>query len=78
MTPQLCKAARALIEWTAADLSESSGVSSDTIRSFESGRSRSLRGDNDAAVRAAFAREGVRFLDSGETAEGIGVVRKTP
>jgi hypothetical protein len=36
LTPRLCKAARALLNWTAVDLAEMSGVSVTTIRIYES------------------------------------------
>ena len=75
LTARLCKAARALLDWTAADLARMAEVSGDTIRSFESERSRYLRGDNEAAVRDAFARAGVRFVETGDTAQGQGVVK---
>ena len=78
LTAQLCKAGRALLDWSAKDLAEASGVSLDTLRSFESGRSRSLRGDNDAAVRDAFRASGVRFVEHGDPSPGVGVVLDTP
>jgi len=71
-----CKAARALLDWTASELSERSGLSADTLRSFESGRSRSLNRENEAILLRTFDAAGVRFIAAGETAEGPGVVLK--
>lgn len=69
----MCKAARALVDWTAIDLAKSSGVSHDTIRSFESGRTATLSARNQEAVRTAFSKAGIQFLKNGEVAQGAGV-----
>lgn len=68
-----CKAARALLNWTAAQLAEASGLSLDTLRSFESGRSRSLNRENEKAILSAFAAADVQFVQAGDTAKGAGV-----
>ncbi|WP_112547632.1 helix-turn-helix domain-containing protein (plasmid) [Sinorhizobium sp. B11] len=38
LTPELCRAARGLLDWTQTDLAERAGVSRSTIRDFEGGR----------------------------------------
>jgi hypothetical protein len=38
MTPAQCLNARALLDWTHADLARAAGVSVITVRSFEAGR----------------------------------------
>lgn len=68
-----CKAARMLIDWTAAQLAEMADVSQDTLRSFESGRTRHLSRENEAAIRKALEAQGVQFLSSGQVATGPGV-----
>ena len=68
-----CKAARMLIDWTAAQLAEAAAVSQDTLRSFESGRTRTLSRENEAAIRKALEAQGVQFLESGQVASGPGV-----
>ena len=74
----ICKAARTLLDWTAAQLGEAAGVPVDTIRSFESGRTRTLSRDNEAALRKALEARGIQFLESGQVATGPGVaVRAT-
>lgn len=68
-----CKAARALLNWTAAQLAESAGVSLDTLRSFESGRSKTLNRENERSIVAALETAGVKFVEDGDTANGPGV-----
>ena len=71
---QVCKAARALAEWTAVELAEKSGVPHDTIRSFESGRTKNLNARNQEAIGKALESQGIQFLESGDIASGAGVV----
>jgi len=68
-----CKAARMLIDWTGAQLADAAAVSQDTLRSFESGRTRTLSRENEAAIRKALEAQGVQFLESGQVAIGPGV-----
>jgi len=71
LTSKLTKAARALAGWTSAELSRSSGVSIDTIRSFESGRNKSLNARNQRAIVTAFDAAGIAFIP--ENGGGAGV-----
>lgn len=75
LTRESCKAARALVNWTAAKLGEAAGVPIDTIRSFESSRTRTLSRENEFAIRKAFEIEGIQFLEAGAIARGSGVSR---
>ena len=75
LTRESCKAARALVNWTAAKLGEAAGVPVDTIRSFESSRTRTLNRENEFAIRKAFEVEGIQFLEAGAIARGSGVSR---
>lgn len=68
-----CKAARMLVDWTAAQLADAAAISQDTLRSFESGRTRTLSRENEAAIRQALEAKGVQFLDGGQVAAGPGV-----
>ncbi|WP_187172037.1 helix-turn-helix domain-containing protein, partial [Enterococcus faecium] len=61
LTPAQCRAARALLDWTQARLSEVTGLSTVTIRSFEAGRD--ARESNRTLLRLAFERAGIEFLD---------------
>ncbi len=71
LTSKLTKAARALAGWTAADLSSVSGVAHDTIRSFESGRTKTLTAVNERAIVTAFDAAGIAFIP--ENGGGAGV-----
>ncbi|RWR31498.1 transcriptional regulator [Sinirhodobacter populi] len=73
LTANLCKSGRTLIAWTAQALADASSVPIDTIRSFESGRTRALSRDNEAAIRRALEAQGVQFLEGGQVAAGPGV-----
>lgn len=64
LTPRLCKAARALLDWTSNDLAEQCGVSSTTIRIFESGARGITRLTMFSIVRA-FTDAGIEFLADG-------------
>ena len=76
LTKELSKAGRQLVGWTSKQLSETSGVSFDTVRSFESGRTKTLSAANQDAVQKALEGAGVQFLENGLTALGDGVVLK--
>jgi len=70
-TPDQLRAARGLVAWSPDDLAAVSGVSAGTIRDFESGGAEP-RLTTLSAIRAAFARAGVVFLDANAT-HGPGV-----
>jgi len=70
MGPLQCRAARALLDWTQADLAAFSGVSSDTVGNFEAGRI-SPRPASLREMGAAFEAAGVIFIDKGEAGFGI-------
>lgn len=75
LTPSQCRAARALLDWTQGRVSEETGLSTVTIRSFEAGRD--ARESNRRLLRLAFEKAGVIFIDA--NGEGPGVrLRKTP
>lgn len=73
ITKEISKAARGLVGMSAARLSELSGVALDTVKSFESGRTKSLNAQNQDAVQKALESAGVCFLEAGDTAQGRGV-----
>ena len=77
LTQEDCKAARAYLNLKAGDLAEISGVSIDTLRSFESGRSKTLSASNQAAIVHAFEAQGIQCLDTGKAAAGPGVALRT-
>ena len=65
------RAARAYLGWTALELAEESGVSFSTVRRVEMPGPRAVRDENIAAIRAAFARHGVRFVTYSDGSLGI-------
>lgn len=68
---RVCKAARALLEWTSKELAERSGVNPDTIRSFESGRTKMLSRQYEYEVLKAFTDAGLVITP--ENGGGAGV-----
>ncbi len=70
-SPAQLRAARALLDWTRADLAEKSGVSLMTIQMFEQGAS-DPRQSTLIALRGALSKASVVFLDESDT-RGPGV-----
>ncbi|MBY0431221.1 MAG: helix-turn-helix domain-containing protein [Rhodospirillales bacterium] len=64
MSPAQCRAARALINWTAEDVARAADVGLSTVRNFERGATVPTR-NNLAAIRRALEAAGVRFIEHG-------------
>lgn len=60
MSPEQCRAARAWLDWTIAELAERAHVGISTIRSFE-GAERTPIQNNLDAIRRALEEEGIIF-----------------
>jgi hypothetical protein len=72
LTSTQIRAARALIRWTAEDLSRQSSVSLRTIRRAELAESHTaMTTTNDLAIRRALESAGIEFID--ENGGGLGV-----
>jgi transcriptional regulator with XRE-family HTH domain len=71
LTPEQCRAARALLDWSQPDLAEASGLTRQTIARFERG-ARTPHPTNRDTLRAALEAGGVEFLDETPT-KGPGV-----
>jgi hypothetical protein len=70
-SPQI-RAARALIKWTAEDLSRQSAVSLRTIRRAElAERNTSMTAVNDLAIRRALEAAGVEFIEENGGGPGV-------
>ena len=73
ITKEISRAARGLVGWSANTLADAAGISPDTIRSFESGRTGNLSAANQDAVQKALEVAGVQFLENGDATVGPGV-----
>ena len=72
LTSSEIRAARALIRWTAEDLSRQSAVSLRTIRRAELAEvETSMTAANDLAVRRALEAAGVEFIDENGGGPGV-------
>lgn len=69
IAPPQCRAARALLDWTQAQLAEATGLSAVTIRAFEGGRE--ARDSNRTLLQLALEKAGVEFI--AENGGGAGV-----
>jgi DNA-binding XRE family transcriptional regulator len=75
MTPETCRAARALVGISQADLADLAGVTTLTVRNYEAGKTGpSLK--TWRAMKTALEKN-VRFIDGDET-EGPGVRLRKP
>ena len=71
LTPQQCRAARGLLDWTQEELAARAGVSRSTVRGFENGQHELHRGSA-AVIRGAFEVAGVVLIDpDGEAGPGV-------
>jgi ribosome-binding protein aMBF1 (putative translation factor) len=76
MTPAQCRAARALVEFSQAELAAKAKVGESTVRNFEAGRSVPVT-NNLEAIQRVLESSGVEFID--ENGGGPGVrLRKSP
>jgi transcriptional regulator with XRE-family HTH domain len=70
MTPLLCKAARAFLNWTQSKLGEVSGTTLHIVNSFETGR-RPTSSAYVAKMQGALLGAGIQFIQ--ENGDGVGV-----
>jgi predicted transcriptional regulator len=75
ITPEQCRAARALLAWSQHDLAEKSGVGIVTVHQLEAGANQPRRATVDV-VRRAFEAAGIEFID--ENGGGPGLRLKKP
>lgn len=64
VTLEHVKAARALLNWTASDLAEKSGVGAATVRRFESRRD--INTNSRQAIYDALVKAGISFQNGGK------------
>jgi transcriptional regulator with XRE-family HTH domain len=80
LTPELCRAARGLLDWTQADLAGHADISRSTVRDYEGSR-HDVHRATAAQLRRAFEDRGVVFVDIAEVGPGLclkNLPRKTP
>ncbi|MCB5176456.1 MULTISPECIES: helix-turn-helix transcriptional regulator [Microvirga] len=70
LSPEQCRAARGLLDWTQEELAGNAGVSRSTIRDFENGR-HCLHPGTAAQVVAALESGGALLIPSGEAGPGV-------
>lgn len=61
LTPELTRAARALLNWTQEQLAQKSNLGSSTVKDYEADR-RTPTVNNLAAIQNAFENAGIRFV----------------
>ena len=69
LTPEMCRAARAFLDWTQADLAEKAAVSRGTVRDYEAS-AHAVHRSTPALLRKALEDGGVRL----ECRDGGGLV----
>ncbi|WP_337181421.1 helix-turn-helix transcriptional regulator [Shinella sp.] len=74
ISPEQCRAARALLNWTQAELAERVSISAVSIRAFEKGGE--MRDSNLKLLRMTFEAAGVTFIP--ENGGGAGVRLSKP
>lgn len=70
LSPELCRAARGLLDWTQSELAEVAEVSRSTIRDFE-GHRHDIHRATSAQLRRAFEDNAVVFVTVNEVGPGV-------
>lgn len=70
ITPEQCRAARALLNWSQPDLAEAAGTSRGTIANFELG-TRVPHANNLEEIRAALEAAGIGFIPENGGGPGV-------
>jgi DNA-binding XRE family transcriptional regulator len=76
LTPAQIRAARALLNWSQAQLAEASEVASQSIKNIERGVT-DPRLSTAMAIKTSLEKAGVQFLEPSDSATGPGVALKT-
>ena len=77
LTPEQCRAARGLLDWTQEELAEAAAVSRSTVRDFEKGR-HDLSRISATQITAAFEQAGVILIQAGTMGPGVQLLSSRP
>jgi transcriptional regulator with XRE-family HTH domain len=75
MTPEQCRAARGLLDWSQAQLAEKAAVGIVTVRQFEAGAHTPRRATVEV-IKRAFDAAGVEFIDENGGGPGVRLRRR--
>lgn len=70
ITPEQCRAARGLLDWSQSDLAEASGIGESTINRFER-MTRKPYPNTRKTLRAALEAAGIVFIDDDDTVGAV-------
>ena len=70
ISPNQCKAARALLGWTQEQLAVTAGIGISTVREFELGQRKPIA-RNRQAILDAFSAAGIEFIDENGGGPGL-------
>ena len=70
ISPNQCKAARALLGWTQEQLAITAGIGISTVREFELGQRKPIA-RNRQAILDAFSAAGIEFIDENGGGPGL-------
>ena len=76
LTPAQIRAARAMLDWSMADLAEAARLSISTVKRFETGGAQPVSDEAVGMMRDAAETEGVRFLDDDGDGPGVRLRRR--
>jgi len=77
ITPEQCRAARGLLDWSQAELADKAAVGIVTVRQFEAGAHAPRRATLDV-IRRAFESAGVEFIDQNGGGPGLRLKKRLP
>ena len=75
LTPEQCRAARGLLDWTQEDLAKRAGVSRSTVRDYEKGR-HVLHRTSAAQIVLALEKGGAVLIPADELGPGVRLLRE--
>ena len=70
ITPEQCRAARALLNWSQPNLAEATGIARETIAHFERG-ARMMYPRNLATIRSTLEAAGIEFINRNGGGPGV-------